>query len=377
MQFVKWTWGIKEHDPCQERMVQMTAVKELFWQRLQLQCYDDNQEEEARLLTLVYRSSSKTLFLCSSGQMEEISLIMEKEIWEPSDVGDNASSLRSNTDVEVELVQLWQGGCGTKEGGWEVCLFGESFWISVQTQFLCAGWLKASWNLNQTTAFTCFWCLTCQEADPMRSMALTDKETCIRMQGKVFSSIHVQHDMHAWRRFNNCCPHYQATHATLQQQVFSKTKRLNSLKHTTKTLQQRLDELKTEHERLKQQRSSEAEEDAVVATAPICQRLTGLRKLMPHGVSSPQTLRRLENRLETPRLKLRLAQSIMASTQKLINHFQVSAAQTLTHLKTQSDENSIFNTFLWHLCHDRGQTLKTAFLSFSLLKLWTGAGIWI
>lgn len=43
MQFVKWTWGIKEHDPCQERMVQMTAVKELFWQRLQLQCYDDNQ----------------------------------------------------------------------------------------------------------------------------------------------------------------------------------------------------------------------------------------------------------------------------------------------------------------------------------------------
>lgn len=188
MQFVKWTWGIKEHDPCQERMVQMTAVKELFWQRLQLQCYDDNQEEEARLLTLVYRSSSKTLFLCSSGQMEEISLIMEKEIWEPSDVGDNASSLRSNTDVEVELVQLWQGGCGTKEGGWEVCLFGESFWISVQTQFLCAGWLKASWNLNQTTAFRCVWCLTCQEGDPMRSMALTDKETCIRMQGKVFSS---------------------------------------------------------------------------------------------------------------------------------------------------------------------------------------------
>ncbi|XP_023816364.1 myosin-10 [Oryzias latipes] len=116
------------------------------------------------------------------------------------------------------------------------------------------------------------------EGDPMRSMALTDKETCIRMQGK-------------------------ATHATLQQQVFSKTKRLNSLKHTTKTLQQRLDELKTEHERLKQQRSSEAEEDAV-------------------------TLRRLENSLETPRLKLRLAQSIMASTQKLINHFQ---DQSLTH----------------------------------------------
>lgn len=58
--------------------------------------------------------------------------------------------------------------------------------------------------------------------------------------------------------------------------VLSKTKRLNALKHTTQTYQQRLDELKMEYERLRPEGSSGAmssdawarkkEEDAMVVT---------------------------------------------------------------------------------------------------------------
>ncbi|XP_024117913.1 coiled-coil domain-containing protein 151 isoform X1 [Oryzias melastigma] len=116
------------------------------------------------------------------------------------------------------------------------------------------------------------------EGAHIKRAAFADEETCSRMQRK-------------------------ENHATLQQQVFSKAKLLNSMKHATRTLQQHLDELKMEQERLKQQHSREAVEDTV-------------------------RLRRMENSLETSRLKLRLVQSIAASTQKLINHFK---DQSRTH----------------------------------------------
>jgi len=69
----------------------------------------------------------------------------------------------------------------------------------------------------------------------------------------------------------------QTAVVTLDQKVLAKTKRLNALKHTTQTYHRRLDELKTEYERLKPEgvsgtkstdaRTMKKEEDAMVITS--------------------------------------------------------------------------------------------------------------
>jgi len=75
------------------------------------------------------------------------------------------------------------------------------------------------------------------------------------------------------------CPHVfpQAALTTLDQRVLSKVKRLNAVKHTTQTHQCRLDQLKTEYQRMRPEgrggapsadaRTRKKEEDAMVVTS--------------------------------------------------------------------------------------------------------------
>ncbi|KAM9313774.1 coiled-coil domain-containing protein 151 [Pholidichthys leucotaenia] len=95
--------------------------------------------------------------------------------------------------------------------------------------------------------------------------------------------------------------------AVLEQKVLSKRKRLNALKHTTQTYQQRLEELKKEYQRMKPEggngtksadaRTRKKEEDTM-------------------------RLRALENSLEKTQFKCKEAENIMTNYLKLKNHLQ-------------------------------------------------------
>lgn len=129
---------------------------------------------------------------------------------------------------------------------------------------------------------------------------------------------------------------------TLDYRVLSKTKRLNALKHKTQTYQQRLDELKTEYQRMKPKSSSERqsadaharkkEEDAMVVTNVIvsvkilrfCSLLIQYADIVNDDVCvCLQNLRMLENSLEKTQFKCKEAENIMTSYLKLKSHLQV------------------------------------------------------
>uniref|UniRef100_A0A8C6L9S4 Outer dynein arm docking complex subunit 3 n=1 Tax=Nothobranchius furzeri TaxID=105023 RepID=A0A8C6L9S4_NOTFU len=86
--------------------------------------------------------------------------------------------------------------------------------------------------------------------------------------------------------------HNMSGKVTVDQKVLSKTKRLNASKHTTRTYQQRLDELKREYERIK-----------------------------PEG-GSGANLHALENRLEKTQFKSKEAENITSYYQKLKTELQ-------------------------------------------------------
>ncbi|XP_071359989.1 coiled-coil domain-containing protein 151 isoform X2 [Trachinotus anak] len=94
---------------------------------------------------------------------------------------------------------------------------------------------------------------------------------------------------------------------TLDQRVLSKNKRLNALKHTTQTYQQRLEELKMEYQRVKPEGCSGAQ-SADVRT----------RKKEEDAMN----LRALENSLEKTHFKCKEAENIMTNYQKLKSHLQ-------------------------------------------------------
>ncbi|XP_076585375.1 coiled-coil domain-containing protein 151 [Chaetodon auriga] len=94
---------------------------------------------------------------------------------------------------------------------------------------------------------------------------------------------------------------------TLDQRVLSTTKRLNALKHTTQTHQQRLEELKVEYQRMKPEGSGGAQS----ADARI-------RKKEEDAMN----LRALENSLEKTQFKCKEAENIMINYQKLKSHLQ-------------------------------------------------------
>ncbi|XP_040891792.1 coiled-coil domain-containing protein 151 [Toxotes jaculatrix] len=94
---------------------------------------------------------------------------------------------------------------------------------------------------------------------------------------------------------------------TLDQRVLTKVKRLNALKHTTQTYQQRLEELKMEYQRMKPEGSSGAQ-SADART----------RKKEEDAM----TLRGLENSLEKTQFKCKEAENIMTNYLKLKGHLQ-------------------------------------------------------
>ncbi|XP_026215510.1 coiled-coil domain-containing protein 151 [Anabas testudineus] len=94
---------------------------------------------------------------------------------------------------------------------------------------------------------------------------------------------------------------------TLDQRVLSKTKRLNALKHTTQTYQQRLEELKTEYQRMKPEGSSET------------QSADGRARKKEEDAMN---LRALENSLEKTQFKCKEAENIMTNYLKLKSHLQ-------------------------------------------------------
>lgn len=99
----------------------------------------------------------------------------------------------------------------------------------------------------------------------------------------------------------------KAALTTLDQRVLSKMKRLNAVKHTTQTHQCRLDQLKTEYQRMRPEgrggapsadvRTRKKEEDAM-------------------------NLRALENSLEKSQFKCKEAENIMINYQKVKSHLQ-------------------------------------------------------
>ncbi|KAI3352822.1 hypothetical protein L3Q82_019396 [Scortum barcoo] len=99
----------------------------------------------------------------------------------------------------------------------------------------------------------------------------------------------------------------KAALTTLDQKVLSKVKRLNALKHTTQTMQHRLEGLKTEYQRMKPEGSSGAQ-SADART----------RKKEEDAMK----LRALENSLEKTQFKCKEAENIMVNYQKLKSHLQ-------------------------------------------------------
>ncbi|MEQ2267253.1 hypothetical protein XENORESO_003580 [Xenotaenia resolanae] len=94
----------------------------------------------------------------------------------------------------------------------------------------------------------------------------------------------------------------------LDQKVLSKTKRVNALKHTTQTYQQRIDELNMEEERMKQERRGAA----ASSDAWTCEK-----------EEDAMNLRALGNRLEKAQFKCKEAEKCMSIHLKLKGHLQV------------------------------------------------------
>ncbi|MED6250728.1 hypothetical protein ATANTOWER_007243 [Ataeniobius toweri] len=93
----------------------------------------------------------------------------------------------------------------------------------------------------------------------------------------------------------------------LDQKVLSKTKRVNALKHTTQTYQQRIDELNMEEERMKQERRGAA----ASSDAWTCEK-----------EEDAMNLRALGNRLEKAQFKCKEAEKCMLIHLKLKGHLQ-------------------------------------------------------
>ncbi|XP_017272386.1 coiled-coil domain-containing protein 151 isoform X2 [Kryptolebias marmoratus] len=104
----------------------------------------------------------------------------------------------------------------------------------------------------------------------------------------------------------------RAALATVDQKVLSKTKRLNALKHTTQTYQQRLAELKLEYNRMKPGGGGGGDAGRALSSD------ARARKREEDATK----LRALENRLEKTQLKCKEAESIMAYYLKLKRHLQ-------------------------------------------------------
>ncbi|XP_042340178.1 coiled-coil domain-containing protein 151 [Plectropomus leopardus] len=99
----------------------------------------------------------------------------------------------------------------------------------------------------------------------------------------------------------------KAALTTLDQKVLSKTKRLNALKHTSQTLQRRLEELNLEYQRMRPEGGSGAQSaDA------------RMRKKEEDAMK----LRALENSLEKTQFKCKEAENIMNNYLKLKSHLQ-------------------------------------------------------
>ncbi|XP_029366210.1 coiled-coil domain-containing protein 151 [Echeneis naucrates] len=94
---------------------------------------------------------------------------------------------------------------------------------------------------------------------------------------------------------------------TLDQKALSKMKRLNALKHTTQTYEQRLEELKVEYQRMKPEGCSRAQ------STDACTR---------KKEEDAMNLRALENSLEKTQFKCKEAENIMTNYLKLKSHMQ-------------------------------------------------------
>ncbi|XP_062296057.1 coiled-coil domain-containing protein 151 [Scomber scombrus] len=99
----------------------------------------------------------------------------------------------------------------------------------------------------------------------------------------------------------------KAAISTLDQRVLSKMKRLNVLKHTTQTYQRHLEEVKTEHQRMKPEGSSGAQSADSRAR---------------NREEDAMKLRALENNLEKTQFKCKEAENIMTNYLKLKSHMQ-------------------------------------------------------
>ncbi|XP_054460927.1 LOW QUALITY PROTEIN: coiled-coil domain-containing protein 151 [Anoplopoma fimbria] len=115
----------------------------------------------------------------------------------------------------------------------------------------------------------------------------------------------------------------KAALTSLDQKVLSKMKRLNALKHTTQTHQRRLEELKTECQRLKPEGSS---------AAPSADARTRKKE------EDAMNLRALENSLEKTQFKCKEAENIMINYQKLKSHLQEESLTFQGQLDNQEAE---------------------------------------
>ncbi|XP_019939841.2 coiled-coil domain-containing protein 151 isoform X1 [Paralichthys olivaceus] len=99
----------------------------------------------------------------------------------------------------------------------------------------------------------------------------------------------------------------KAAVTTVDQRVLTKKKRLNALKHTTQTYQQRLEELRVDHQRLKPEGSRGAQSSDART-----------RKKEEDAMN----LRALENNLEKTKFKCKEAENITTNYLKLKGHLQ-------------------------------------------------------